>query len=99
MPRHKRSRKPARLLPKARLAREEKKKALRPKPESGNAVAVPLLSGQLYVAAKGCQNHRCVCMGCRAIQVLIAAEKAQQLPRPVKKAQKLRMTTGIMSGP
>ena len=50
VPRDNRSKNPDMSSPKAIRARLAKKNALNPKPERGNAVAVPRCSGQLKVA-------------------------------------------------
>lgn len=47
-----RSKKPEMSWPNTRLDIAAKKKALRPKPDSGNAEAVPRWLGQLYVATR-----------------------------------------------
>lgn len=50
VPRERSRRKPEMSSPKAKFAIDEKRNALRPKPDSGKAVAVPRCSGQLKVA-------------------------------------------------
>ena len=50
VPSESRSRKPEMSSPKAKFAMAAKRNALKPKPDNGNAVAVPRCSGQLYVA-------------------------------------------------
>lgn len=86
------------LSPNARLAIVAKKNALRPKPDRGNAVAVPLCSGQLYVAAENCQTRQTYPH--RAYRpVFMAAEKDVQLPIPVRKEQKLNTLRDTEPGP
>lgn len=92
-------RKPPTLWPKAKLAMVAKKKALRPKPDSGNAVAVPRLSGQLKVASIWSAPWSRYLQRDSSEPVLIAAENAVQEPMPVKKEHKLSTPTLIEPGP
>ena len=84
--------------PKAKLAIVAKKKALRPNPDRGKDVAVPRLLGQLNVAGHG-ERQQMWPEGKEISPVLMAAEKEQELPNPVKKEQSRMRDVDIELGP
>ena len=93
-------RSPAISSPKTKFANVAKKKALRPNPEIGKAVAVPRLSGQLNVAASIRQLSTIKRISLRScLQVFIADVKDVQLPRPVRNVQNRIKAIGTESGP
>lgn len=73
-------------------------KALSPNADRGKADAVPRWVGQLYVAVIILDSPSTQGMsGCGP--VLMAPEKAVQLPAPVRKEQKLNRATLVEPGP
>lgn len=80
------NRKPDVLSGKAIDDKEEKKKALSPNPERGNAVAVPRWSGQLMAAEH--LSWQLISSTRGFSPVLIAPEIAAPPPLPVRKEKK-----------
>lgn len=85
---------------KAKVDTLDQNKALSPKAASGNAVAVPRWSGKLVAAeAEGISFPSAYMDDYVNKPVLIAPEKAEQPPVPVKKAKKHKKMIGTEPSP
>ena len=91
-------RKPAVLFGRARLEIREKKKALRPKAATGNAVAVPRFLGK-FMAATGGQLIAKLNPLDRQIPVFMAPPKPDEPPAPATNVKRQISGRGTDPGP